>query len=70
MSLKKYKFQGKAVDVAVNSKEENIKTFVLILSKNSASGPELSNTESVSDQISRCTFYSFWCLIPDPHLLS
>jgi hypothetical protein len=38
MSLKKYKSQGKAVEVTVKSKEETLKTFVWISSKNSASG--------------------------------
>ncbi len=37
VSLEKYKSQVKAVEVAVNSKEENFKTFVWISSKNSAS---------------------------------
>ncbi len=36
VSLKKWKAQGKAVEVTVNSKEENLKTFVRI-SSNSAS---------------------------------
>ncbi len=35
--MKKYKSRGKAVEVTVNSKEENPKTFAWILSKNSAS---------------------------------
>jgi hypothetical protein len=40
MTLKKQKSQGKAVEVTMNSKEENsitLGTFVLISSKNSAS---------------------------------
>ncbi len=37
MSLKQYKSQGKAVKVTVNSKEESLKTFVWISSKNLAS---------------------------------
>jgi hypothetical protein len=36
-SLKKYKSQGKAVEVTVNNKEENSLDFVWILSKNSVS---------------------------------
>ncbi len=40
VSLKKYKSQGKAAEVTVNSKEEKtLMTFVWISSKNSASGP-------------------------------
>jgi hypothetical protein len=35
--LKKYISQGKAVEVTVNSKEETLKTFVWIYSKNLAS---------------------------------
>ncbi len=37
MSLKKYKSQGKAVEVPVNSKEENSSDFYWISSKNLAS---------------------------------
>jgi hypothetical protein len=37
VSLKKYKSQGKTVEVTVNSKKENSKTFVWVLTKNSAS---------------------------------
>jgi hypothetical protein len=32
VSLKKYKSQGKAVEVTLNSKEETLKTFVWIIS--------------------------------------
>jgi hypothetical protein len=34
MSLKKYKSQGKIVEVTLNSKEETLNTFAWILSKN------------------------------------
>jgi hypothetical protein len=37
VGLKKYKSQGKAVEVTVNSKEETLKTFAWIYSKSSAS---------------------------------
>ena len=37
MGLKKYKSQGKAAEVTVNSKEETLKTFIWIYSKISAS---------------------------------
>jgi hypothetical protein len=37
VSLKNLKSQGKAVEVTLNIKEETLKTFVWILSKNSAS---------------------------------
>jgi hypothetical protein len=37
VSLEKYKSQGKAVEVTVNSKEENFKNFVSITSKNLSS---------------------------------
>ncbi len=39
VSLLEIESQGKAVEVTVTSKEETLKTFVWILSKNSASGP-------------------------------
>ncbi len=42
MNLKKYKSQGKAVEMTVNSEEEN---FVRILSENSASGNETANKD-------------------------
>ncbi len=41
VSLKKYKSQGKAVEVAMNRKEETFKTFVLISCKNLASGKHI-----------------------------
>ncbi len=37
MGLKKHKSQGKAAEVTVNSKEETLKTFVWISSKNTVS---------------------------------
>ncbi len=43
VSLKKQKSQGNAVEVTVNSKEENLKTFVWISSKTLASGKTVLN---------------------------
>ncbi len=43
VSSKKDKSHGKAVEVTVNSKEETLKTFVWISSKNSASGQLMSH---------------------------
>ncbi len=44
VSSKKLKSQGKAVEVAVNSKEKILKTFVWISSKNLASAWKLRST--------------------------
>ncbi len=40
VNLKKYKSEGKSVEVTVNSKEKTLKTFVWISSTNSASGSD------------------------------
>ncbi len=57
VSLKKQKSQGKAVEDTVNSKENSLKTFNWILSRNSASGKELISKNRKPIPIPRCRDY-------------
>jgi hypothetical protein len=61
VSLKKYKSQGKAVEVTVNSKEENTYAFVWISSKNSVSGQITGQGQHYSP--SPASLYTMYTLV-------